>query len=356
MKNIINRLTVFTTFCAALALSLTPTPRAGAVAAADTRERQFQFEYKATVKDTPAGAKRLELWIPVPHDGTFQKITGLQIDSPAPYKIQTGQHGNRVLHLSVENPPQQSLTVTMRFDAARKEHVQSRLRQASFAPIKEERDPDMARWLQPDRLVPLDGKIKQWAKEVVDAAGAKTDLEQARAIYNHVVATVKYDKTGTGWGRGDIYYACDARRGNCTDFHAIFIGYARAVGIPARFSIGFPLPADRGAGQVSGYHCWAEFYAKGVGWVPVDASEAAKDPSRREYFFGAHDENRVEFTRGRDLALEPRQSGDPLNYFIYPYAEVDGKPHAGVEKSFAYRDLTTPPTTAPSGGAAGKRG
>ena len=343
MKNTI-RLTLLTTLCAALAPWLAHAPRARAVAAEETRVRQFQFEYRATVKDIPAGAKRLELWIPVPHDGPFQRITGLQIDSPAPYRIEAAQHGNRVLHLAVENPPQQGFTVTMRFDAARSEHVQSRLRQAGLAPFKEEeRDPDMARWLRPDRLVPLDGRIKQWAREVVDAAGAKTDLEKARAIYNHVIATVKYDKTGTGWGRGDIYYACDARRGNCTDFHAIFIGYARAVGIPARFSIGFPLPADRGAGQVSGYHCWAEFYAKGVGWVPVDASEAAKDPSKREYFFGAHDENRVEFTRGRDLTLKPRQSGDPLNYFIYPYAEVDGKAHAGVEKSFAYRDLTAAP-------------
>jgi transglutaminase-like putative cysteine protease len=357
MKHIV-RLTIFTTFCAALALSLVPGPRARAVSAAGTgpRERAFQFEYKATVKDVPAGAKKLELWIPVPHGGPFQKIEGLQIDSPAPYKILTAQHGNRVLHLSVENPPQQGFTVTLRFDATRREHVQARLRQASLATPKEERDPDMRRWLQPDRLVPLDGKVKQWAKEVVDAAGAKTDLEKARAIYNHVISTVKYDKSGTGWGRGDIYYACDARRGNCTDFHAIFIGYARAVGVPARFSIGFPLPSDRGAGQVGGYHCWAEFYAKGVGWVPVDASEAAKDPSKREYFFGAHDENRVEFTRGRDLTLEPRQSGDPLNYFIYPYAEVDGKAHAGVEKSFAYRDLTATPSASPGGGGGVKRG
>ncbi len=53
----------------------------------------------------------------------------------------------------------------------------------------------MARWLKPDRLVPIDGKIKQWAQEVVTAAGAKTDLEKARAIYNHIVSTVKYDKT-----------------------------------------------------------------------------------------------------------------------------------------------------------------
>lgn len=62
----------------------------------------------------------------------------------------------------------------------------------------------------------------------------------ARATYNHVVATVKYNKTGKGWGRGNLYYACEERRGNCTDFHAIFIGYARALGIPAKPSPAFP--------------------------------------------------------------------------------------------------------------------
>jgi hypothetical protein len=73
----------------------------------------------------------------------------------------------------------------------------------------------------------------------------------------------------------------------------------------------------------------------------VDASEAAKNPDRREYFFGAHDENRVEFTIGRDLTLNPKQSGAPLNYFIYPYAEVDGKPFSSVDKNFTYRDVAT---------------
>jgi transglutaminase-like putative cysteine protease len=311
------------------------------------RERQFEFEYKATLKEIPAGARKVDLWIPVPHDTPFQKITELKIDSPHPYRIHTAQYGNRILHLSLNDPPPSGLTVTMRFNALRREHIQGRLRQAAYPVVAEERDPNMARWLQPDRLVPIDGKVRQWAQEVVDAAGARTDLEKARAIYNHVVSTVKYDKSGQGWGRGDIYYACDARRGNCTDFHAIFIGYSRALGIPARFAIGFPLPSDRGAGQVSGYHCWAEFYAEGIGWVPVDASEAAKDPARREYFFGAHDENRVEFTTGRDLTLNPKQQGIPLNYFIYPYAEADGQPLASVERSFTYRDV---PSASTAGG------
>lgn len=312
--------------------------------ASTPRERRFEFEYKATIKEIPAGAKRVDLWIPVPHNNPFQKITEIEIESPHPYKLYTSDYGNRVLHIRLSNPAQTGFTVTMRMNATRKEHIQQRLRQANYTAAKAGRDPHMRRWLEPDRLVPIDGKIKQWAKEVVDEAGAKTDLEKARAIYNHIVATVKYDKSGQGWGRGDIYFACDERRGNCTDFHAIFIGYCRALGIPARFAIGFPLPAERGAGQVSGYHCWAEFYVKEIGWIPIDASEAAKDPAKREYFFGAHDENRVEFTIGRDLILNPKQSGEPLNYFIYPYAEVDGKPFAAIDKSFTYRDLAASPT------------
>jgi transglutaminase-like putative cysteine protease len=306
------------------------------------RKREFEFEYKATVKDIPTGAKEIDLWMPVPHDNSFQKIADLQIDSPYPYQMQMGQYGNKMMHISLSNPQQSTFTVTMRFNATREEHIQERLMQADTFKATEDPDPNMTRWLQPDRLVPIDGNIKKWAQEVVDAAGAKTDLEKAQAIYNHIVATVKYDKSGQGWGRGDIYFACDARRGNCTDFHAIFIGYARALGIPARFAIGFPLPAERGTGQISGYHCWAEFYVKGIGWVPVDASEAAKNPAKREYFFGAHDENRVEFSVGRDLNLNPKQTGEPLSYFIYPYAEIDGKVLNSVDKSFTYRDTSAP--------------
>jgi transglutaminase-like putative cysteine protease len=299
------------------------------------RERTFTFEYKATVKDIPSGTQKVSLWIPVPHDDGYQRITSLFVDTPYPYEVFVGDQGNAILHLEIARLKETSVPVTVTFEAARKERIQPTAAVVrNIAP-----PPDLARWLKPDRLVPIDGKIRAWAREVVEAAHAKTDLEMARAIYNHVVSTVKYDKSGTGWGRGDIYYACDARRGNCTDFHAIFIGYARAMGIPARFAIGFPLPADRGAGKISGYHCWAEFYAKGIGWVPVDASEAAKNPAKREYFFGAHDENRVELSRGRDVTLTPKQQGDPLNYFVYPYAEVDGKAYTSIETSYSFKDL-----------------
>lgn len=303
-------------------------------------QRAFQFEYKTTVKDIPTDSKTVDIWIPIPHDNAFQRITDLQIEAPYAYETHTAEYSNKMLHLTLRRSEHTSFSLTMRFNVVRTEHIQERLREPSPAAVKEEGDGQMSQWLKPDRLVPIDGKIKQWAQEVVNAARAKTDLEKIRAIYNHVVSTVKYDKTGQGWGRGDIYYACDARRGNCTDFHAIIIGYSRALGIPARFAIGFQLPAERGTGQISGYHCWAEIYLKRIGWVPIDASEAAKNPDKREYFFGAHDENRVEFSIGRDLHLNPKQAGEPLNYFVYPYAEVDGKVFASVEKSFSFRDVS----------------
>jgi transglutaminase-like putative cysteine protease len=106
--------------------------------------------------------------------------------------------------------------------------------------------------LKPDRLVPINARVRALAAEVTQ--GKRTDLEKARAIYDYVVSTMKYDKTGTGWGNGDFDGACDSKRGNCTDFHAVFIGLVRAAGISAKFSIGFPLPEARGQGDVPGYH------------------------------------------------------------------------------------------------------
>ena len=322
---------------------------ASAQTAAAPRSRTFVLTSTATVPVPPAGTKTLDLWLPVPHTDASQDVRDLKIDSPVPYKIEKGEFGNQMLHLRLARYepatlPTAPLVVKLTAQITRREHLNLRANAptatAAAKAKKEKADPDMARWLAPDRLVPLDAKIKQQAEEVVANANARTPLAKARAIYEHVVGTVTYDKTGQGWGRGDIYYACDARRGNCTDFHAIVIGYCRSLGIPARFSIGLPLPAQRGKGEVKGYHCWAEFYTPETGWVPVDASEAAKNPDKRAYFFGAHDENRVEFTRGRDVTLAPKQAGPPLNYFVYPYAEADGKP-LEVGRMYEYADVAT---------------
>jgi hypothetical protein len=326
---------------AVLALTAAAAYQASAVA---PRERDFEFTYRTTITDIPEGAKKVALWIPYPVSDRNQEITDLKITAPYPTSVHKDPlYGNSILYMEVDAPKEKSVSLEMDLRVERKEYVRKDF-SAGKAPEGAKGENPMSRWLQPDRLVPLDDFVRKLAAEVT--AGKSTDLEKARAIYDYAVKTMTYDKSGTGWGRGDIYYACNIKKGNCTDFHAMFIGLARASGIPAKFAIGFPLPEDKKEGEIGGYHCWAEFYLKGYGWVPVDASEAGKHPEKKEYFFGAHDENRVQFSIGRDVVLNPPQEGDPVNFFVYPYVEIDGKPFAGVEKKFLFKD-----TPAPAGGS-----
>jgi transglutaminase-like putative cysteine protease len=288
--------------------------------------RKFEFTYRAEVKELPAGAKRVELWIPVPPDDAFQTIANLQVECPVPHAFTTEkEYGNRLLHVLAE--PAAPFAVTMRFEANRAEQ------KAAPAPGREKLRP---RLLAPDLLVPLEGKAKELAASI--APGARSTGEKARALYDHVLSRMSYDKSGKGWGRGDFQYACEVGKGNCTDFHAMFIGLARASAIPALFEIGFSIPTDKTEGEVAGYHCWAEFENAAEVWVPTDISEASKNPPMREYYFGRLTPDRIVLSRGRDLTFEPKQAGPPVNFLVYPYLEVDGKP-AEAARKFSFRNL-----------------
>jgi transglutaminase-like putative cysteine protease len=302
--------------------------------------RTFAFTYEVHVPATKDATGKLLLWLPLPQQNEFQKIGDLRIESVVAHSEGRDREYQNPYVLFEPTPSQleTGFDVTVHFIATRFEHkvdltsVAATRNTATVAT-----PPDLQRYLEPDQLVPLNGVIAELAKE--HTAGDTTTLEKARHIYDYVIATMRYDKSGEGWGRGDAVWACTSKRGNCTDFHSLLIGMMRASGIPARFEIGFPLPEGKSAGDIPGYHCWAEFYLQGTGWIPVDASEAWKNPAKRDYFFGAHDVNRVFFTYGRDIRLSPQQKGDPLNYFIYPYAELNGQPFKGLQTHFSFQDL-----------------
>jgi transglutaminase-like putative cysteine protease len=192
-----------------------------------------------------------------------------------------------------------------------------------------------ARFLTANDRVPVAGDLIDRIRRDLPPHGADP-VSKARAIYDHVLANMTYQKVGTSWGNGDTYCGCSEKYGNCTDFHALFISLARAEGLPARFEIGLPVPMDRASGKIGGYHCWLEFYIAGQGWFPVDASEASKHPERREAFFGSQPPDRLRLTTGRDLTLHPTQTSGPLNYFVYPHVEVDGVRSDAYSAEFTY--------------------
>lgn len=301
--------------------------------------RTFRFTYNFTVKDIPPGAKRMRVWVPVPHTDQHQTVRLLMIKAPVKTQMtQDSEYGNRMLYAEIQNPATGKAEFTLEYNVARREYSRGDYMQLKRADQEPMLVPaSMKRLIAPDTLIPTDGKIKELAVEVTGSESGT--VAKAKAAYDYLFTNMRYDKTGSGWGRGDAVWACDAKRGNCTDFHSPFIGMLRADGIPARFDIGFPLPENKDRGDIAGYHCWAEFYASKTGWIPVDISEAWKAKEKQDYFFGSVDANRVQLSTGRDVTLSPKQDGPALNYFVYPYVELDGKPYEMLDKQFSFEEV-----------------
>ncbi|RLA49200.1 MAG: transglutaminase domain-containing protein [Gammaproteobacteria bacterium] len=299
--------------------------------AASAGYRVFEFTYEMLAGEIPS-SEVVDIYIPRPTDRIGQRILNSQLRASLPVgRGWEARYHNGYYHLrrpaNINAPIELSFNWTVRRDdnAASQEQVLS----------SQERE----KYLKANTLVPVShhildpilAEIRQLRKNPSKAA-------TARAIYDWIVDNIEYKKVGTGWGNGDTFWACNERYGNCTDFHALFISLARSEGIPARFEIGFPVPQGKSSGDIAGYHCWVQLFLPGQGWVPVDASEAAKHPEKRELYFGIHPPDRIHFSTGRDITFTEASKALPLNYFIYPYMEVGGKPwNTKVQTRFHYK-------------------
>ena len=166
------------------------------------------------------------------------------------------------------------------------------------------------------------------------ARDEKNPVLQARKFFDYVIdKSDHYSKFGSmpkGKCLGDTG-ECLAGTGDCcTDQHALFIALCRARGIPCRLMFGSRLkPENEGKDHDPGYRCWPNFFAPGLGWVPLDVSSGDTAGDRASEWFGGLDENRLEWAEGRDFDLEPRSQVRP-DLVIRGWVEVDGKPHSGL--------------------------
>ena len=300
----------------------------------ESRSRKFRFHYDFQLTDLPPGAK-VRVWMPVPPSNKHQTVTELERKLPVKASVaKDAKYGNAMLYLEPESPESGKLDFSLAYKVERKE-VQGTTPNKDATTIN---PADRKQFLAPNEKVPLTGKpLELLSGQKLPKPG----LGLGRKLYDRVDEHMKYDKSVPGYGKGDVVWACDSRTGNCTDFHSLFISLARSQGLPARFEIGFPLPAKRGSGTIGGYHCWAHFFVENHGWVPIDISEADKHPEKKDYFLGNITEDRLTFTTGRDIVLVPRQAGKPLNYFVYPYIEVNGKPwpKTKIQTRFRFEDI-----------------
>lgn len=302
----------------------------GRVSQAKGSARDVSCVYLAQIQHLPHEARMIRVWVPLAKSGRGQQILHRDVRAPVPYAITQDPHyGNDILHLTLKPPFPDHLEIAIDYRACLLDSEPT----AVDLPTTSE---TFQRHLQSSGLVIINDEVRAKTKEAT--AGLVTLEAQARGIYDYVRRFMTYDKTTPGWGHGDTHRACLVGKGNCTDFHSLFISMARAARIPARFKIGVVIPQESSE-IISGYHCWAEFYEDSQGWVPVDASEAWKHPELADYYFGAYDPNRFLVSTGRDIELVPKQDGSPVNIFFFPYVEVDGQPFSQVNAEVHLKDL-----------------
>jgi transglutaminase-like putative cysteine protease len=328
--------------------------------------RTFEVTTRVQVLKT-SGSTRI--WLPAPLilETPFQKTLSAtyQPDGGAAKMIEIKPDALGIIAAEFPSGVSPILTFTTR--VATKNYVVD-LSAPGKAP--KENPADLQYFLRPTKLLPTDGIVKTTATEIT--TGAKTDVEKARAIYEWVVDNTFRNPKTRGCGVGDIRFMLESRDlgGKCADLNALYVGLARASGLPARDVYGIRVGKSElgykslGASSESvtkSQHCRAEVYLNDYGWVPVDAADVRKvvleEPpgnrpldddmvkSARARLFGSWEMNWMAYNFAHDVAL-PGSNGAPVGFLMYPQAETaEGRLDSLDPDNFKY-EITSRETTA----------
>jgi transglutaminase-like putative cysteine protease len=232
---------------------------------------------------------------------------------------------------------------------------------------------ELEHFLQPTKLLPTDGIVKSTATEITK--GAKTDAEKARAIYEWIVDNTFRNPKTRGCGRGDIRFMLESKDlgGKCADLNALYVGLARAAGLPARdvygirvakSELGYKSLGASSENVTKSQHCRAEVYLSEQGWVPVDPADVRKvvleEPpgnrpldddmvkKARARLFGSWEMNWMAYNFAHDVSL-PGSNGAPVGFLMYPQAETsEGRLDSLDPDNFKY-EITSKELTSPNG-------
>ena len=338
------------------------------LAAANAPGKWRVFEATTSVEVLkPQGATRVWLPVPLALDTEYQKNLGNSwaADGGTVRYVQDPKYGSGIV--AAEFPPavqKPVIRLVSRF-ATRDRSVDF----ARAAGVKE--DPAVLKLnLAATEFLPTDGVVRKTAQEVT--RGRRSDIDKARAIYDWIVDNTFRDPNTRGCGIGDIKSMLEAGNlgGKCADLNALFVGLARAAGVPARDVYGVRVAASQhgykslGANSeniTKAQHCRAEFYAQGRGWIPVDPADVRKvvleePPGKlaldddkvkraRRMLFGAWEMNWLAYNYAHDVQL-PGSSRGRIPFFMYPNGETAaGRLDSLDPESFRYtitaRELTS---------------
>jgi hypothetical protein len=353
----------------ALAAAALAAACASSSAGGQTYGRSATFEaVNAYEVKVPAGTKHVRAWFAMPQGDAAQDVKDLTVSCPHPFEVVSDNEGNWILFVEAKGDAVEPFKFVENFSVTRRE-ILGAPDATKTRPLNADETREFQRYLQPNTHVAIDDSIRKVADEAVGKE--QNPVLAARRIYDWVLRNVDYwvkdpnNKKASAVGSAE--YCLMSKTGNCTDFHSLWTAMARAKGIPTRIVYGsfFKKELD-GKDADQSYHCWVEFYAPGIGWIPHDCAVAdifvgdfvlddvnrpkvslttaagyeKGDPAMVDYYFGNIEERRVTWNRGRDLVIPPGQASGTVNALPKAYVEADGKPlpeGAGWARKLTFR-------------------
>lgn len=102
-----------------------------------------------------------------------------------------------------------------------------------------------------------------------------TALNVAKYVRTHGEYTLTPGKTPSGKDFVE-YFLTESHKGYCVHFASSTAALLQAIGIPARYVVGYRVEIDKADTWIDvpqySAHAWTEVYIKGVGWIPVESS------------------------------------------------------------------------------------
>lgn len=301
----------------------------------------FTVRQSFNVSELPSDAKEVRGWFWMPEDRPEQKVLDFRVvEAPESFRItRDPRYGRSWLYAETKAAAGKALKIVTEFKVLRRS-VSGLADAQKTSPITEQYRRVFEAELNPmEKNMEVSPEILALADRL--AGSEKNPVKQARMFFQHVIDVSehysKFGPTPKGKCLGSAAECMSGKGDCCTDQHALFIALCRARGIPCRLMFGSRLkPENEGKDHDPGYRCWPNFFAPGLGWVPLDISSADAAPQEKAGdWFGGLDENRLEWAEGRDFDLEPRSAVRP-DLVIRGWVEVDGKPHKGLTRTLHF--------------------
>lgn len=310
------------------------TPKAGAWA-------DFEITTRVQV-EKPAGVT--QAWVPVPsvnQPDWFKSLDSAWTSNGSASLQRDATSGAEFVHVTwAEGEAAPVMEVVSRISTRGRAAV---FGGAGTAPALS--DEERALYTAGTELIPVNGIVKETADRIT--AGMTHDIDKARVIYEWVVDNTYRDAKTRGCGVGDVAMMLETGKlyGKCADLNALYVGLARASGLPARDIYGIRVAPSAFGYQCLGansptvtksQHCRAETYLSGLGWIATDPADVLKvaleegpgnlpktDPKvvdARSALFGSWEGNWLAYNFAHDVVL-PGSQGPKLGFLMYPQVE-----------------------------------